>query len=58
MARGEDAPRALAAIGGRLASLQNARGPAAGSWDANDAWGGVGGRVYSTAMAALALKCN
>jgi len=58
MARDEQAPRALATIAGRLASLQNASGTAAGSWDANDAWGGVGGRVYSTAMAALALKCN
>jgi hypothetical protein len=28
----------------------------AGSWDTRDAWGGYGGRVYTTAMAALCLE--
>ena len=27
-----------------------------GSWDPDCAWGGVGGRVYSTAMVALCLE--
>lgn len=41
----------------RLASLQRTTGNDAGSWDANDPWGNVGGRVYSTAMATLAMQC-
>lgn len=49
-------PGTLASVGERLAALQHQTGPNAGSWDADDRWGRVGGRVYSTAMAALALK--
>jgi tetratricopeptide (TPR) repeat protein len=33
-------------------------GCAAGSWDPVCAWGGAGGRVYSTAMAVLALEAE
>jgi len=35
---------------------QRRDGPLAGSWDPNSVWGGYGGRVYSTAMAALSLE--
>ncbi|MBA4388548.1 MAG: hypothetical protein C0404_11240 [Verrucomicrobia bacterium] len=51
-------PEKLAVITGKLAALQNVTGATDGSWDASDQWGSVGGRVYSTAMATLALKCN
>jgi hypothetical protein len=30
----------------------------AGSWESNDQWGQVGGRVYSTAFASLTLEAN
>jgi hypothetical protein len=39
----------------RWLTCQVASGPQAGSWDAVDPWGGIGGRVYSTALASLAL---
>jgi hypothetical protein len=39
-----------------LVSRQVKEGPLAGSWDTNDLWGGHGGRVYTTAMAALTLE--
>jgi hypothetical protein len=58
LANSDQSPAALTAITQKLASLQNAGGPRAGSWDANDPWGSVGGPVYSTAMAMLALRCN
>jgi hypothetical protein len=29
-----------------------------GSWEANDQWGQVGGRIYSTALATLTLEAN
>ena len=54
LASGEQSTRTLAAITGRLASLQNA----GGNWNADDPWGGIGGSVYSTAMATLALECD
>lgn len=47
---------ALSTVHEQLAALQRRTGPEAGSWDADDRWGRVGGRVYSTAMAALALQ--
>jgi hypothetical protein len=31
-------------------------GPNAGSWDPDMEWGGYGGRVYSTALAAMCLE--
>ena len=39
-----------------LVSLQETSGKEAGSWEPNGVWGGYGGRVYSTAMAALNLE--
>jgi len=39
-----------------LLRLQRKQGDEAGSWDPNTVWGGYGGRVYSTAMAALCLE--
>lgn len=40
----------------QLLTTQRQSGPAAGSWDPQTAWDGYGGRVYSTALAALALE--
>jgi hypothetical protein len=45
-----------AALQTELLSLQRKEGELAGSWDPNTVWGGYGGRVYSTAMAALCLE--
>ena len=39
-----------------LKSQKGPRDPGAGSWDPVDEWGLAGGRVYATAMAALALE--
>jgi hypothetical protein len=39
-----------------LVNLQVKEGPLAGSWNTNDLWGGHGGRVYTTALAALTLE--
>ena len=39
-----------------LLPLQNLTGSKAGSWEPNGMWGGYGGRVYSTATAALNLE--
>ena len=39
-----------------LVQSQRKNGPQAGSWDPNSTWGGYGGRVYSTALAALCLE--
>jgi hypothetical protein len=35
---------------------QVAQGPEAGSWGPDTVWGGYGGRVYSTSMAAMSLE--
>jgi hypothetical protein len=40
----------------RLLATQETAGPLAGSWSPNTVWGSYGGRVYSTAMAALCLE--
>jgi len=40
----------------RLMATQETTGPLAGSWAPNTVWGAYGGRVYSTAMAALCLE--
>jgi hypothetical protein len=39
-----------------LLDTQVASGPEAGSWHPNTVWGGYGGRVYTTAVAALSLE--
>jgi hypothetical protein len=39
-----------------LLPTQRRGGPLAGSWDTNTVWGKCGGRVYTTAMAALCLE--
>ena len=39
-----------------LVDRQQKTGPLAGSWDPETVWGGYGGRVYSTALAALCLE--
>jgi outer membrane biosynthesis protein TonB len=39
-----------------IVSTQITDGPNAGSWDTNTVWGGYGGRVYTTAMAAMCLE--
>jgi len=39
-----------------LLRSQRKSGTLAGSWDPSTVWGGCGGRVYSTAMAALCLE--
>lgn len=45
-----------AALQRTLLARQCRSGPEAGSWDTNTLWGGYGGRVYTTAMAALSLE--
>ncbi len=62
------APRALHQLGGpkgdqwnreireTLVKAQRRDGPFAGSWDPRSRWGQFGGRVYSTAVAALTLE--
>lgn len=39
-----------------LLGSQRKDGASRGSWDPNDAWGAVGGRVYTTAISALTLE--
>jgi hypothetical protein len=39
-----------------LVNTQRSDGSHAGSWDTNTMWGGYGGRVYTTAMAAMCLE--
>jgi hypothetical protein len=39
-----------------LLESQITTGPDAGSWNTNTVWGGYGGRVYTTAMAAMCLE--
>lgn len=40
-----------------LVDGQCTKGPALGSWDTVDPWSDDGGRIYTTAMAVLALQC-
>ena len=44
------------AVATQLVGLQKKEGPQAGSWDPDSAWGGYGGRVYSTALGAMCLE--
>jgi hypothetical protein len=39
-----------------IVATQVAEGRDAGSWSANTVWGGYGGRIYTTAMAAMCLE--
>lgn len=48
-------PAGVAALARRLAARQVSSGPFAGSWEPVDRWSAAGGRVYATAVAALAL---
>lgn len=41
-----------------LLAHQSRSGPEAGSWEPSDQWSRAGGRVYSTAMAALSLEAE
>jgi hypothetical protein len=54
--QGDDWRRWNAALQAELLARQRWDGPAAGSYDPDDLWGGYGGRVYSTALAALSLE--
>jgi hypothetical protein len=54
--QGEPWERWNEALKRALVSSQRTSGRAAGSWDPNTVWGGYGGRVYCTAMAALSLE--
>jgi hypothetical protein len=54
--QGEDWRRWNAALQAELLARQRWDGAAAGSYDPDDLWGGYGGRVYSTALAALSLE--
>ena len=45
-----------AAMQKALVQTQRKDGPMAGSWDSNTVWGGYGGRIYTTAVAALTLE--
>jgi hypothetical protein len=44
------------ALTAALLATQVSDGPESGSWSANTVWGGYGGRVYTTAMAAMCLE--
>ncbi len=54
--QGEGWQRWNTAVATQLVGLQNKSGPLAGSWDPDSAWGGYGGRVYSTALGAMCLE--
>ncbi len=56
LARDESAKAARSSINVRLLAMQDRAGDAAGSWEAGDRWGRIGGRVYSTALAAMAIE--
>jgi hypothetical protein len=54
--QGDDWQRWNAALQAELLARQQWNAPHAGSFDPDDLWGGYGGRVYSTAFAALCLE--
>ncbi|MCC6123837.1 MAG: squalene--hopene cyclase [Pirellulales bacterium] len=45
-----------AALQKTLLERQIKQGPLAGAWDTDTIWGGYGGRIYTTAIAALSLE--
>ena len=53
---GEDWDNWNEAMKETLLPMQKTAGEEAGSWEPNGMWGGYGGRVYSTATAALSLE--
>ena len=44
------------AVATHLVGLQIKEGPRSGSWDPDAAWGGYGGRIFSTALGAMCLE--
>ena len=54
--QGDDWQAWNAALQRQLLHSQRFDGERRGSWDPDPLWGGYGGRVYSTAMAALCLE--
>jgi hypothetical protein len=54
--QGEDWTRWNAALQNELLHRQRWDGGVVGSWDPDDQWGGYGGRIYSTSLAALSLE--
>lgn len=54
--QGDDWDRWNKALQNELFSRQRWDGKSLGSFDPDDLWGGYGGRVYSTALAALSLE--
>jgi hypothetical protein len=54
--QGDDWLRWNQAMQETLLTRQRLDGELAGSWDADDLWGGYGGRVYSTSLATLSLE--
>ena len=55
---GRDAGKALQRLRSGLVRRQVREGRDAGSWPADDCWGPLGGRLYSTSLAALALDAS
>jgi hypothetical protein len=45
-----------AALQKTLLERQIKEGPLAGAWDTDTVWGGYGGRIYTTSIAALSLE--
>jgi hypothetical protein len=45
-----------AALRTQLLATQHKSGPLAGTWDPDAAWGGYGGRIYSTSLSTLCLE--
>jgi hypothetical protein len=59
MEKGPGAAEWAESVRGALVANQVKAGKCAvGSWDAVDAWSSVGGRVYSTAISAMALEAS
>jgi hypothetical protein len=54
--QGDDWQSWNAALQEQLLRRQRTDGNLAGSWDADTVWGGYGGRVYTTALAAMCLE--
>jgi len=52
----EEASARLSAIRRQLATTQSRAGHYPGTWEPSGSWGRAGGRIYSTAMACLALR--